>query len=245
MFAGSEYEICGNILAAKRFWNEGKMELNFIKMAAEGRGTAFEGVWGTQNEEMSKQTADWGKTGEKWLPKGFSGHWKTPFVWKAFLEPSKCEKLSRKGGKTVKIPKCYAMFTLMWEKYEKIMKNQWVSLFINFSVRRTPVHGKTYERQEPEGRTLFFKISFSSWMRVYRYAYDWNSGLPVRKWVESIFLHRGGGTPKGWKWNNMDLLSYFSDVPTMKKSVENWMAILYRRGGPFTQSGNLENSFPQ
>lgn len=98
---------------------------------------------------MPKLTADWGKTGEKWLPKG------------CFQGLQNVKNYREKAEKTAEIPKYYALFALMWEKYEKSHEKSVCSIFIHFSVRRAPVHGKTYERQEPEGRTPFFKI-FSS-----------------------------------------------------------------------------------
>ena len=112
---------------------------------------------------MPKLTAVWGKTGEKWLPKGCFQGIERPHLWeKCFQGLQNVKNYREKAEKTAEIPKYYALFALMWEKYEKSHEKSVCSIFIHFSVRRAPVHGKTYERQEPEGRTPFFKISFSS-----------------------------------------------------------------------------------
>ena len=73
---------------------------------------------------MPKLTADWGKTGEKWLPKG------------CFQGLQNVKNYREKAEKTAEIPKYYALFALMWEKYEK--SHEKISVF----------HFYTFQRQE-------------------------------------------------------------------------------------------------
>ena len=69
---------------------------------------------------MPKLTADWGKTGEKWLLKGCFQGIERPHLWeKSFQGLQNVKNYREKAEKTAEIPKYYALFALMWEKYEK------------------------------------------------------------------------------------------------------------------------------
>ena len=94
---------------------------------------------------MPKLTADWGKTGEKWLPKGCFQGIERPHLWeKCFQGLQNVKNYREKAEKTAEIPKYYALFALMWEKYEKSHEKSVCSIFPLSALRNAPMGGRCF-----------------------------------------------------------------------------------------------------